>query len=190
MIGRFYRTQTEAIEAVLKFWFEEAGPGRWFSKNSTFDEEIARRFGPLYEEAAAGRLDVWRAHADSALALIIMLDQFSRNLLRGRTEAFACDDKAVALAEGAIRRRFDMITPKKRRPFFYMPFMHSEQLAVQERSVQLFKARLPGSSNLPFAQEHRDIIARFGRFPHRNSVLRRVMRPEEAAYLAAGGFSF
>lgn len=190
MLGRFYRTSAAAIDAVLGFWFEEAGPGRWFSKRASFDEEIRRRFGPLYAEAACGRLDAWRVRPDGALALIILLDQFSRNLFRDRPDAFAQDARALALAEGAIARRFDMIAPKKRRPFFYMPFMHSENLDDQNRSVELFKARLPASANLPFAKEHRDIIVRFGRFPHRNAVLGRAMRAEEAAYLAAGGFSF
>ncbi len=174
--------------SILDFWFKEHGRNDWFARRTRFDAEIRRRFGVAHESALAGRLDALRADADGALALILLLDQFSRNLYRDDARAFIGDEKARAIARGAIRRRFDMIAPRARRAFFYMPFMHSEALADQELSVGLFRARLPGSYNLRYAEDHRAIIARFGRFPHRNKILGRASTPEEIAYLAAGGF--
>lgn len=174
--------------AVLHFWFTECKPWQWYRRDAALDADIKLRFSGLHAAAAAGALDVWRAHPRHSLALVIILDQFSRNLYREDARAFAQDAAARTAAIDAIRRRFDMIAAPKQRAFFYMPFMHSETLADQNRSVALFKARLPASNNIRHAVQHRDIIARFGRFPHRNAVLGRSTTDEEAAYLKSGGF--
>jgi len=183
------RPGAAAAEEVLTFWFEETKPSLWFRRNAIFDQSIRDRFGALYQASAAGRLDVWRAHPRHALALIIVLDQFSRNIYRDDPRAFAQDEKAIALCEGAMRRRFDIIAEPTARSFFYMPLMHSEKLPVQKRSLQVFKARLPGTMNVPYAIDHHDIIARFGRFPHRNKTLGRISTPQEIAFLKTGGFN-
>ncbi len=176
-------------DAVLHFWFEETKPYQWFRRDDAFDDAIKRRFGALHDAAKAGRLDVWRAHPVYSLSLILILDQFSRNLYRDTPEAFAQDDQALGCAREALARRFDHLVNEQRRAFFYMPFMHAEDLSVQEESVALFKAQLPTTMNLPFAIEHRDIVRRFGRFPHRNKVLGRESTLEEIAFLRAGGFN-
>lgn len=182
-------SKTGLAEAVLSFWFDETKPFQWFRRDHVFDARCARRFGPLHEAARTGRLDVWRAAPRPALARIIILDQFSRNICRDTPAAFAQDDLALAAARDGIKRRFDKRFGAKERAFFYMPFMHSESLAAQEESVALFKSQLPGTDNLPYAVQHRTIIRRFGRFPHRNKVLGRQSTPEEIAYLKAGGFN-
>lgn len=181
--------QRRLAQSILDFWFIEHGRNDWFSRRARFDAEIRRRFGAAHEAALSGKLDALRAGADGALALILLLDQFSRNLYRDDGRAFAGDEKARAVAREATRRRFDMIASRARRAFFYMPFMHSEALVDQELCVRLFRARLPGSYNRRYAEDHRAIVARFGRFPHRNKVLGRVSTPDEIAYLAAGGFN-
>ncbi len=173
---------------VLRFWFVQAGKKKWFRGGPPFDAEIRARFAGHHAAAAAGLLECWRSTPDGALALLIILDQFSRNLFRNDARAFACDAYARLVASEAIRRRFDKVGDIERRPFFYLPFMHSEGLGDQDFSVRLFKATMPGSVNYPHAVEHREIIARFGRFPHRNAVIGRTPRPEEAAYLRQGGF--
>ena len=178
-----------AADAVLSFWFDEAKPYQWFRRDRAFDEDVRARFGALHAAAGEGRLDVWRVHPRHCLALIILLDQLSRNIYRDDRRAFAKDKMALAAAREAIRRRFDELVDNRKKAFFYMPFMHSEDLGVQEESVLLFKARLPGTMNLPYAVEHRDIIARFGRFPHRNQMLGRPSTPQETAFLKAGGFN-
>ena len=176
-------------DAVLRFWFEETKPYQWFRRDDGFDAEIARRFGALYRAASAGRLDVWRADPHHSLSLIIILDQFSRNLYRDTPAAFAQDAHALSVAREALARRFDHLADHKRRAFFYMPFMHAEDLGVQEECVALFKAQLPATMNLPFAIEHRDIVKRFGRFPHRNKIFGRRSTPEEIRFLRRGGFN-
>ncbi len=178
-----------AAQGVVRFWFEEAGRAKWFRGGREFDSEIRRRFSSCHAAASAGILDAWRATPKGALALILLLDQFSRNLFRRDAKAFAADPFCRLIAAGAIRRRFDMAAPVSARPFFYMPFMHSEDPADQRRCVALFKARLPAGGNLPFAIEHCQIIERFGRFPHRNAVLGRRSTPAEEAFLRQGGFS-
>ena len=189
MAGARLFNQRFLARSVLSFWFTEHGRNEWFSRNPEFDKEIRRRFGAAYEAARLGRLDAMRTTPNGSLALLLLLDQFSRNLFRDSPVAFAADPEARDIAREALRRRFDMIAPKKRRAFFYMPFMHSEDLKDQELCVALFKARLPGSFNLRYAKDHRDIIARFGRFPHRNKIVGRQPTPEEIAYLEAGGFN-
>ncbi|MGE0407874.1 MAG: DUF924 family protein [Amphiplicatus sp.] len=189
MTARRRFDQRALARAVLSFWFDEHGFAAWFTRDDAFDIAIRRRFGAAHEAAWAGALDAMRADADGALALIIILDQFSRNLFRNDARAFAADQKARGLARNALSRRFDMIATPARRAFFYMPFMHSENLADQDFCVALFKARLAGSASVPYAEEHRAIIRRFGRFPHRNKALGRTSTREEIAYLAAGGFN-
>ncbi|HCX69384.1 DUF924 family protein [Parvibaculum sp.] len=173
---------------VLDFWFA-AGPEKWFKKSDDFDAEIRRRFGETHAQAAAGKLDGWAADAQGSLALILVLDQFSRNLWRNDHRAFAQDAKALALADDAVRRRFDVETPLTARKWFYMPYMHAEDLAAQERGIVYFAQRLEDPETMKFAVEHRDIIRRFGRFPHRNAVLGRETTPEEQSFLDEGGFA-
>jgi uncharacterized protein (DUF924 family) len=183
------RPTAVAAEAVLSFWFAETKPYQWFRRDRAFDARVGERFRALHEAASARRLEVWRAHPRYALALIILLDQFSRNIYRDKARAFAADFHALDVAREAMRRRFDLLYAAKERAFFYMPFMHSEDLETQEESVAIFKARLPDSTNLPFAIEHYEIVRRFGRFPHRNRLLRRKSSAEEIAFLKAGGFN-
>ncbi|MBO6635692.1 DUF924 family protein [Parvibaculum sp.] len=173
---------------ILDFWFA-AGPEKWFKKSDTFDAEISRRFGETHVGAAAGKLDEWASDAQGALALILVLDQFSRNLWRNDHRAFAQDAKALALADEAVRRRHDVEVPVTARKWFYMPYMHAEDLKAQERGLVYFAERLDDPETMKFAEEHADIIRRFGRFPHRNAVLGRATTPEEQSFLDEGGFA-
>jgi uncharacterized protein (DUF924 family) len=172
---------------ILDFWFA-AGWEKWWTKSDAFDDEIRHRFKAVYEEAVAGRLDAWVDEASGALALIIVLDQFSRNLFRNSHLAWAQDAKALRVAREMIRRRFDVEIAMGERNWVYMPFMHSEELAVQEEGLACF-ARLDQPEVMKAAEEHIAIIRRFGRFPHRNVVLGRVSTPQELDFLAGGGFS-
>lgn len=172
---------------VVSFW-KEAGPERWFNKNAAFDKEIRERFFDTYEAAAAGRLSDWEQSAQGALALLILLDQFPRNMFRGDARAFATDPLARAITAGAIIRGFDSQVPKELRSFFYLPFEHSEDLADQERCIALNKAS-GDADGVKWAEIHADIIRRFGRFPHRNAALGRTTTPEEQAFLDGGGFA-
>lgn len=178
---------TASAEEVVSFW-REAGPDRWFDKNAEFDEEIRRRFLATHEAAAAGKLSSWEQTANGALALLILLDQFPRNMFRGDARAFATDPLARAIAAGAVVRGFDSQVPNELRNFFYLPFEHSEDLADQERAVAFNKA-IGDADGLKWAEIHADIIRRFGRFPHRNAVLGRTTTPEEQAFLDSGGFA-
>jgi len=175
-----------AVE-VVSFW-SDAGPDRWFTKDAAFDDQIRERFLDTYEAAAAGKLSGWEQSAQEALALLILLDQFPRNMFRGNARAFATDPLARAVAAGAIVRGFDSQVPKDLRGFFYLPFEHSEDLADQERCVAFHKA-IGDADGLKWAEIHADIIRRFGRFPHRNAALGRVTTPEEQAFLDGGGFA-
>jgi len=179
----------QTSEHVLTFWFHETKPYQWYRSDAAFDQTVQRRFGNLYSLAKSQQLNAWRSTPRGALALIILLDQFSRNLHRDTPQAFAQDKAGLAIARNAILRRFTKLFPKKEQAFFYMPFMHSENLADQDMCVRLFKANLPDTNNLLHALQHRNIIARFGRFPHRNNILGRQSTPEEMAFLSAGGFN-
>ena len=160
--------------AVLAFWFEESKPGQWFERDEDFDAEIARRFGGLHEAAAAGELDGWAREPDGALARILLLDQFSRNLFRGEARAFAQDGAARAAADGMVARGFDLALAPARRPFAYMPFVHAEDLRGQNRAVRLMRDRLPRQGDyLRHALQHRDEIHRRGRFEGRDAALGR-----------------
>lgn len=172
---------------VLAFW-RAAGEDKWFTKDDAFDRAIRDNFLPAYEAAAAGKLNDWAKTPEGALALIIVLDQFPRNLFRNDARAFASDPLALAAAQRAIAAGFDKKIEHDLIPFLYMPLMHSETLADQSQCVDLFRS-YGNDNNLKFAAIHRDIIERFGRFPHRNAVLGRATTPEEQAFLDSGGFA-
>jgi uncharacterized protein (DUF924 family) len=172
---------------VVAFW-SEAGPERWFEKDEAFDADVRRRFLATHEAAAAGKLAAWEETAQGALALLILLDQFPRNMFRNSARAFATDPQARAIAAAALLRGFDAEVPAQLRGFFYLPFEHSEDMADQDRALALYKAA-GDRGNLKWAELHADIIRRFGRFPHRNAVLGRVTTPDEQAFLDAGGFA-
>jgi uncharacterized protein (DUF924 family) len=171
---------------IVRFW-RDAGPKFWFVKDETFDGRC-RAFEAEHHAAARGELRAWEADAESALALMILLDQIPRNIFRGSPHAFATDGLAQAAAARALERQFDAATESALRMFFYLPFEHAEDLASQERSVTLF-TNLGDADYLKYAILHRDVIARFGRFPHRNAILGRKSTAEELAFLAEGGFS-
>jgi uncharacterized protein (DUF924 family) len=174
-------------ESVLAFW-RAAGPDKWFKKDSAFDDAIRARFLATYEAAAAGRLADWEGTPEGALALTIVLDQFPRNMFRGRARAFAADAAARAVADRALARGLDRPMALADKQFLYLPFEHSEALADQERCCALFRAT--GDADLlKWAELHADIIRRFGRFPHRNRALGRASTPQEQAFLDGGGFS-
>jgi uncharacterized protein (DUF924 family) len=186
-------------EEVLEFWFgreDEPGFGEfreaWFRKDPEFDQMVRDRFQDLYEGAARGDLDAWKDEAHSCLALAILLDQFPRNMFRGDPRSYATDRKAQEIAEYAVDRALDRELPAFQRMFLYMPFMHSEDLEHQRRSVELFGV-LGGEDDgdsSHYAVQHMEIIERFGRFPHRNEVLGRQTTPEEAEFLTQPGSSF
>ena len=172
---------------VLTFW-RAAGPDKWFEKDDAFDGEIRDRFLETYTAAAAGRLGAWEEEPESTLALVIVLDQFPRNMFRGDARTYAADPLARAVADRAISHGFDQrYTPPERR-FFYLPFTHSENVADQERCVALNRAAAD-EEGIKWAEVHADIIRRFGRFPHRNKALGRATTAEEQAFLDAGGFA-
>lgn len=178
-------------QAVLDFWFGEAGPERWFVKDPAFDTLVDERLGKAHAEAVAGAYDDWRDTAEGALALCILLDQAPRNLFRDSARAFASDAAAVAVARDAVARGLDQAPgmTDSMRLFLYTPFMHSEDLADQEHCVSLF-AHSGSEGNHGYAVRHRDIIARFGRFPHRNAVMGRESSEAELAFLREPGSSF
>lgn len=171
---------------VARFW-HEAGPESWFRKDDAFDAEFRQRFEALHFEAAARKLDHWAETAEGALALLILLDQFPRNAFRGTAHMFATDPLALHFARLAVERGFDAEVEPELRPFFYLPFMHSEDLDDQLRCVELCRP-LPGDT-LKYAEDHADIIRRFGRFPHRNPALARTTTGEERTFLDDGGFA-
>jgi uncharacterized protein (DUF924 family) len=172
---------------ILAFW-RKAGHDRWYKKDGAFDVEVRSRYLELWQRASAGELSAWEASDDGALALTIVLDQFPRNMFRGESRAFSSDSQARDVAARAIARGADVRIDPQLLEFLYVPFMHSEDLADQLRCVELFRSA-PNPDNLRYAEEHAEIIRRFGRFPHRNRVLGRATTAEEQAYLVAGGFS-
>ena len=175
------------IEDVVGFWKEAGTRGAWFEKDPDFDRGFRERFMALHMDAAARRLDVWMEAPEGALALLILLDQFPRNAFRGTAHMFATDALAKRFAQEALSRGYMESVEEGLRVFLCLPFSHSEDAADQELAVSL-NERL-GEPWLHHAVEHRDIIQRFGRFPHRNAVLGRESLPEEIAFLAGGGFS-
>ena len=171
---------------VVAFW-EGAGPAKWFAKDDDFDRRFRERFLPLYEAAARGELDGWSTTPAGSLALMILLDQFPRNSFRGTPRMYATDAAARALADAAIAAGYDRAVAIDLQKFFYLPFAHSEDLADQERTVELC-GRL-GGRDLSQAEHHRDIVRQFGRFPHRNAILGRSTTKAEEGYLANGGYA-
>ena len=167
---------------VRDFWFSDEMKPYWFKKSDEIDRQIIQLFSETYEAAHASALDEWMRNPDDALSLVIVLDQFPRNMFRGSGRSFESNDLALNHARTALNEGFDEAVDAEARPFFYLPFMHSEDLVDQERSVRLYEA-LGDQNSLHFAREHRDIIARFGRFPHRNAALNRESTPEEAEFL-------
>lgn len=198
----------EQARDVVEFWFtagENTTPtidsrmDRWFSADPAFDAQIGARFGALVERASAGELDGWAATPEGRLALILLLDQFRRHIHRGSAEAFARDQQALKLCVEGARAGVYRRLPPLQQAFFFMPLQHAENLKVQDKSVSIYAALVDGVSETlketlltfaQFAELHRDIIASFGRFPHRNPVLGRASTPEEEAYLSDGGQTF
>ena len=174
-------------DAIVSFW-RAAGPKHWFGHHIDVDAEIRDKFFATHDMAARGELSGWEATSGGALALVIVLDQFSRNLFRGTPAAFENDAQARTIADRSLTKGFDGQVDPSLKAFFYLPFMHSEAIRDQDRCVALYKAA-GDADGLKFAQVHREIIARFGRFPHRNPILGRPMRPDEQGFLDAGGFT-
>jgi len=175
-------------EDVSRFWFD-AGPAKWFKRNELFDQIIVENFGSVVGEALAGGLNGWGDTPLGALALVLLLDQFPRNMWRDNPRAFGGDAKALGIASGAIARGWDMTLSEDERRWLYMPFMHSEELKVQQRGLVYFAQRLNDPDTLIFAKLHVDIIERFGRFPHRNELLGRETSAQEKSFLDDGGFA-
>jgi uncharacterized protein (DUF924 family) len=177
-----YHLQTTPMD-ILSFWFSDQSRPKWFAKDPSFDAVVSARYGAVLQAAKRAELFQWRAIIRGRLAEIIVLDQFSRNIHRGTAAAFESDAQALVLAQEAVRdeMRFELTPDEK--AFLYMPFMHSESLVIHEEGLKLFSE--PGlESHLPYEEEHRRVIQRFGRFPHRNATLRRASTAEEDLYLA------
>ena len=179
------------VDDVLTFWFQETPEEKWFeAKSDDFDRLIRDRFEALYRKAVAGGCDDWTATPEGCLALVVLLDQFPRNMFRDRPEAFAADDRALEVAKRAIDAGHDTALTQQQRAFLYMPFQHCEDLAEQQRSCDLFQSLDSNPDWYGYADRHREIVERFGRFPHRNEILGRETTPEEAAFLQEPNSSF
>lgn len=182
-------TLPDQAAAVLRFWYDEAGPSRWFSVDPTFDMLLRSRFALIHAAARQCELWPWRQTPAGRVAEIIVLDQFSRNLFRGQSQAFAADPLALALAQEAVHQGVDTVLPLPYREFLYMPYMHSESLAIHEQALSLFNQ--PGlETRLHYERRHLDILERFGRYPHRNTALGRESTPAELAFLEMAGSGF
>ena len=174
---------------ILNFWFGEPNSSTyaqykdfWFQSTPELDQQIKKQFEPLYEKAVKGELDSLTQTPEGSLALIILLDQFPRNMYRGTPQAFASDAKALKIAKEAVEKKFDQNLLPRQRTFLYLPLEHSENSEDQEQSVKLFEA-IGDELALKYAIEHRDVIAQFGRFPYRNAILGRKSTPEEITFL-------
>lgn len=174
---------------ILNFWFSEIEPANWWRKDTSFDKEIQNRFSFTLTQATACELFSWRSTAHGRLAEVIVLDQFSRNIYRDTPMAFAADALALALAQEAVASTADMELDPVQRNFLYMPYMHSESLAIHEVAVELFSTNHE-ADNSQFELRHKAIIDRFGRYPHRNAILQRTSTAEEIAFLKEPGSSF
>jgi len=178
-----------SVVDVVEFWFAELEPRQWWVADPALDHEIRQRFGELHADASAAKLYHWREEPAGRLAEIIVLDQFSRNIYRDKPQAFACDGMALVLAQEAIRIGADHAVDAPEKAFFYMPYMHSESMAIHTRAVKLFEQ--PGVEfNLEFEIRHKIIIDRFGRYPHRNAILGRVSTPAEVDFLTQPNSAF
>jgi uncharacterized protein (DUF924 family) len=181
----------ERVAEILQFWFGDGSDPeherRWFAQDAGFDQACRTGFLADHQRAAGGELDNWKDSPLSALALILLLDQFPRNIFRGTPRAFATDSKALATSKDVVARGFDLALPPVRRSFIYLPFQHSENLGDQQESVRLFRklaAEHPATAGyVEYAEHHMDVIRRFGRFPHRNAVLGRASTSEETEFL-------
>jgi uncharacterized protein (DUF924 family) len=181
-------TETSVTPAdILAFW-RDAGPKRWYTPDEAFDAEVRRRFLGLWQKAAAGELSSWETSDDGALALVIVLDQFPRNMFRGDARTYASDAQAREVAHRAIERGADARIDPALREFLYLPLMHSEHLADQLRCIKLSRAA-GHTESLKWAEHHANIIRRFGRFPHRNHILGRATTPDEQVFLDQDGFT-
>ena len=178
------------IVRVLRFWFEEAGPAKWFGGGPEFDALVRERLHALHLEAARGDHDAWAETPEGALALMILLDQAPRNMFRGTAGAFATDAKARELARAALDRGLDQGMAEDQRAFLYLPFELSEDIEDQRLAVRLFEERTQKPVYHDYARRHLAVIERFGRFPHRNGILGRPSTPEEEAFLKEPGSSF
>jgi uncharacterized protein (DUF924 family) len=176
-------------EVVLNFWFDPEVKPLWFKKNLDFDQTIKQRFLSIYQQAVAGALNHWRNNCRGILALVIVLDQFPRNMFRNTPQAFATDEQAVELTKYALRHNYEKNLSIEEQTFLYMPLMHSENNTDQAQCVDLF-TKLGKKDNLKFALKHQEIIDRFGRFPHRNQILDRESTPAEQEFLTQSGSSF
>ena len=179
----------ETVQDILGFWFAVETKKRWYASTPAFDQHCRSRFETLVAMAVRDELSTWEQSAEGALALCLLLDQMPRNIFRGTPRAFENDPKAVEVATSAIARGFDQDLDIERRKFLYLPFMHSEDLADQERSIALSKV-LNDERTLRYAEDHANVIRRFGRFPHRNAILGRVSTEEESAFLRDGADNY
>ena len=179
--------QEHSYQNILDFWFDQENMPKWFVKNEKFDKIISEKFLSYYEEAARGNLDYWKKTAEGSVALIILLDQFPRNIFRGLSQSFATDSKALSITKEVIAKSMDKELSKEYRQFLYMPLMHSENLEDQKLSVKLFKND-PGTYE--YAEMHMEIIKKFSRFPHRNAILGRTSTEEEIKFLDTPNSSF
>ncbi len=181
----------DTCREVLDFWFVQSAPAQWFQKNTLFDDLITDQFLDVYKLARDGLCDSWAQDVDGALALILVLDQFPRNMFRDQPESYATDAKALSVAKQAIEKGFDHIVPAMRRRFFYLPFEHSENLEDQKTCVALFEAMKDEDPlGYDYALRHLKVIEKFGRFPHRNNILRRTSSVAELDYLSQEGAGF
>ncbi|MBE9635342.1 DUF924 family protein [Salipiger mangrovisoli] len=180
----------KAPEDILTFWLDETAPEKRYNADAALDAEIRSRFEETWSAAMEGRFGLWLTYPSGALAYVILLDQFSRNMFRGTAKAFASDEIALAAAKQAIWRGWDLKIDEPARQFFYVPLMHSENLCDQERCIRLMKERLPetGANNLLHARAHREVIREYGRFPTRNEALSRATTTPEHGYLHGGGY--
>jgi len=176
---------------VTDFWLNEVGPNGWYVEDAAIDADIRNRFEAAWDVARSGGYCDWKLRADTLLPLLILLDQFPRNMFRGNPKAFSTDKMARSAAKKAVDCKWDMRVPEPERQFFYLPLMHSECLADQDRCVRLIKSRMPLFCDvlLPHAKAHRDVIRKFGRFPYRNKALDRCNTVPEAGFLDQGGYS-
>ncbi len=180
---------TQSYQEILDFWFADGMQSRWYVKDKEFDALIIEKFLPAYQDALEGKLESWKDSISGVLALIILYDQFPRNMFRGRKQSFATDGQARELTYFSIHKNLGKNLPDEKKQFLYMPLMHSETLQDQELSVQLF-SKFKQLSAYDYAVRHKDIIAQFGRFPHRNIVLDRGSTREEIEFLKTSNSSF
>ena len=177
-------------EEVLRFWLDEVGPQGWYAVSDELDGTVRDRFQETWERAREGTYGLWLTYPTGTLAYIIVMDQFPRNMYRGKAQAFSTDKHAVAAAKATIHRKWDLRIDEPARQFFYLPLMHSENLCDQERRIRLVMERMPqgGDDNLLHARAHREVIRMFGRFPYRNAALSRNSTEPELDYVEQGGY--